>query len=114
MENHTLDIYHDPYSVIGRVQGALLRGEHLTGKACWLRFGSSRLSHHIWQLEREGWPIQDMRTEVTTSDAGRVASISTYWLEPADIAAAGDRGREFAQARRKIEKARKANSEGSK
>lgn len=112
MENQTPEIYHAPDSVIGRVQGALLRGEHLTGKECWLRFGSSRLSHHIWKLNQDGWPIKDLRIEATTSDAGRVASISTYWLEPADIAAAGDRGREFAQATRKIEQARKANREG--
>jgi hypothetical protein len=101
-----------PASVLGRVLGALLRRERLTGKDCWLRFGSSRLSHHIWRLAHEGWPIHDMRTEVTTSDAGRVASISIYWLEPADIAATGDRGRKFAQATRKIEQARKASREG--
>ena len=109
MENQIPDTYHDPYSVIGRVHGALLRGEHLTGKACWLRFGSSRLSHRIWKLNQDGWPIQEMRIDATTSDAGRVASISTYWLEPADIAAAGDRGREFAQATRKVEQNRSAN-----
>ena len=50
--------------------------ERLTHLDCWRRFGSARLSHHIYMLRGIGWPVQMIEETVTTSDAGRPASIS--------------------------------------
>jgi len=100
--------YPSPNSVLGRVLGALLRREKLTGKEVWLRLGSSRLSHHICALRQDGWPINSQRIEVVTSDNGRVARIAEYWLDGIDIAAAGDQGREFGRVTLAVEQARKA------
>lgn len=100
--------YPAPGSVAGRVLGALLRSEPMTGKACWLLFGSSRLAHHIWFLRENGWPIHSQRVEVATSDHDRKAHIAEYWIEPADIVATGKQGWEFAEATRYVEMARKA------
>ena len=83
--------YPAPGTVAGRVLGALLHRGPMTGKACWLRVGSSRLAHHIWFLRENGWPILSQRVVVTSSDHDRKANIAEYWIESADIAAANKR-----------------------
>lgn len=100
--------YPSPESVIGRVLGAMLRGERLTGKDCWLRFGSSRLAGHICQLGKEGWPVERIDIGVTTSDAHRRATIAEYWLSPKAIQAAGGLGQQFAQRAKLAELRRRA------
>jgi hypothetical protein len=104
--------YPKPDTVVGRVLGALLRREVITGKEIWLRLGSSRLSHHIWALRQDGWPIQAQRIEVVTSDNGRTAHIGEYWIHGADIIDADDQGRDYARLTHNIEQARKASREG--
>ncbi|MDE2599366.1 MAG: hypothetical protein KGL40_07055 [Rhodocyclaceae bacterium] len=100
--------YPDPNSVKGRVLGAHLRGERLSHLDCWLRFGSARLSHHIYVLRGLGWPI-DMREEtVKTSDAGRPATIGIYSLPESAIQRAGARGRQYAEETARVEIERKA------
>ena len=100
--------YPSPQTVKGRVLGSLLRGDRLTHKDVWLRFGSARLSHHIYILRGMGWPIQMVEHTVTTSDAGRPATIGVYYLEPAVIKAAGERGRRYAEECARIEAERRA------
>lgn len=91
--DYTQIIFPKPDSVKGRVLGALLRGEQLTHLDCWRRFGSARLSHHIYMLSNEGgWPVQMVEQEVKTSDAGRTASIGIYTLPEEAITSAGDAG----------------------
>lgn len=97
------DNYPDSATVKGRVLGALLREEHLTHLDCWRRFGSARLSHHIYMLRGMGWQVEMAEQTVTTSDAGRAASIGIYNLAPAVIANAGERGREYAEECWRIE-----------
>lgn len=101
-------LYHDTSDVIGRVLGALLRGEHLTSNSCLSRFASSRLAHHIWQLQEDGWQILSQFEEVITTDAGRPARIKVYWLNPEDIAAAGENGKRYAKQAWEAEIRRKA------
>jgi hypothetical protein len=97
--------YHPTDTVIGRVLGALLRREILTGKDCWLRFGSSRLGHHIYALRGDGWDIEAERINVKTSDNGRVARIARYSLTSEAISKAGEFGKMFADACKRIEQA---------
>lgn len=100
--------YPSHQTVKGRVLGCLLRGERLTHKDVWLRFGSARLSHHIYMLRRIGWAVQMIDLTVTTSDAGRHAIIGVYLLEAAVIAAAGERGQRYAEECSCIEAERRA------
>lgn len=95
--------YPTPATVKGRTLGALLRGERLTHLDCWLRFGSARLSHHVYMLRAEGWPVLCENQTVTTSDAGRPALIGVYSLSADVIANAGDQGRQFAADTARIE-----------
>lgn len=95
-------------AVKGRVLGALLRGELLTHLDCWRRFGSSRLSHHVWALRRLGWPVQMLETTVRTSDAGRPAQIGEYYLNADTIAEAGEEGQTFAEQCLRVELERRA------
>jgi hypothetical protein len=106
----TLDIfsYPDPHSVKGRTLGALLRGENLTHFDCWRRFGSARLSHHIYMLRKDGWQIKMIEDDVKTSDADRTASIGIYWLSDQAINAAGENGRIYAAEAARIEIERRA------
>lgn len=69
--------YPSPLSVKGRVLGALLRGERLTHLDCLRRFGSARLSHHIYMLRGIDWPVVMIEETVATSDAGRQPSVFT-------------------------------------
>lgn len=98
----------DPQSVKGRVLGALLAGDELTHKDCWLRFGSARLSHHIYMLRGTGWPICMTERTVNTSDADRVATIGVYSLPAEIIAAAGEHGRQYAAECARINAERRA------
>ena len=100
--------YPDPMTVKGRTLGALLRGERLTHLDCWRRFGSARLSHHIYMLRGIRWDVQMAEETVTTSDAGRPASIGIYWLSPEVIDEAGERGRQYATDCARIEAERRA------
>ena len=100
--------YPSPETVHGRVLGALLRGEHLTHKDCWLRFGSSRLSHHIYVLRGTGWVIQMVEQTVTTSDAGRSATIGVYSLAQDVVTAAGEQGQHYAEDCARVEVERRA------
>jgi len=84
-------------SVLAAVVADLLQQQHLSGKTCWLEHGSSRLSHHIWVLNRSGWPIQWTDVIVPTSD-GRRVMIRQYYLPPEVIALEGGRGQAFARA----------------
>lgn len=95
-------------AVKGRVLGALLRGEFLTHLDCWRRFGSSRLSHHVWALRRLGWPVMMLETTVRTSDAGRAAQIGEYYLNADTIAEAGEEGRRYAEQCQRVELERRA------
>lgn len=100
--------YPDTSTVKGRVLGILLSSERLTHKDVWLRFGSARLSHHIYILRGIGWPIQTVERTVTTSDAGRPAIIGVYFLEAAVIAAAGEPGQRYAEECARIGAERRA------
>jgi hypothetical protein len=100
--------YPPPLSVKGRVLGALLRGERLTHLDCWRRFGSSRLSHHIYILRGLGVPVRMIEETVTTSDAGRPAEIGVYFLTPELIDDAGERGQRYAAECARIEAERRA------
>lgn len=104
----TATVFPKPQTVKGRVLGAMLRGERLTHLDCWKRFGSSRLSHHIWDLRRDGWPVNMVSVDVTTSDAGRHATIGVYSLLPLVIDKAGEFGRQYATECLHIERERRA------
>lgn len=100
--------YPSPSSVKGRVLGAQLRGERLTHWDCWQRFGSARLSHHIYVLRREGWPVEMIERSVSTSDAGRPATIGVYFLADETIHQAGEQGQDYAAECAKVEAERRA------
>lgn len=100
--------FSSPKSVKGRVLGAFLRGERLTHKDCWIRFGSSRLSHHVYELRRTGWPVLMFEQSATTSDGGRTAIIGVYYLTADAIAAAGDEGQDYAAECQRVERERRA------
>jgi hypothetical protein len=107
--DYTQIIFPKPDSVKGRVLGALLRGEQLTHLDCWRRFGSARLSHHIYMLRNEGgWPVEMIEQEVKTSDAGRTASIGIYTLPQEAITSAGDVGQQYAAEALRVELERRA------
>lgn len=109
IEQSNAILFPDPHSVKGRVLGALLRAEHITHKDCWLRFGSSRLSHHIHVLRRHhGWPVAMEWVDVTTFDAGRKAEIGRYSLPDNAIAIAGELGQRYAAETLRIERERRA------
>lgn len=99
--------YPSPQTVKGRVLGALLNGQSLTHLDCWRRFGSARLSHHSYVLRGSGWPVQMIEETVTTSDAGRPATIGRYFLDHESIAAAGERGQQYAAECSRIEAERR-------
>ncbi len=90
-------------TVRGRVLGALLRGQAITGLDCWRRFGSSRLSAHIHALRGLGWPIEAVGRTVTTSDAGRPATVAYYSLAADALAEAGEAGLRYAAKAAAIE-----------
>lgn len=98
----------DPETVKGRCLGAMLRGERITHLDCWKRFGSARLSHHAYILRGMGWPVEMVEQTVTTSDAGRAASIGVYFLSSGAIVAAGDEGRKYAEECARVEVERRA------
>lgn len=100
--------YPSPSTVKGRTLGALLRGEHLTHLDCWRRFGSARLSHHVYILRGMGWAVQMIEQAVTTTDAGRSATIGVYFLSPEVIEATGEHGKRFADECAQIEIERRA------
>lgn len=100
--------YPPPASVRGRVLGSLLRGERMTGLDCWRRFGSSRLSGHVHVLRGLGWPIQTEESTVTTSDAGRPATVAFYSLNADSITEAGTEGQVYAATCASIERERRA------
>lgn len=100
--------YPSVHSVKGRTLGALLRGERITHLDCWRRFGSARLSHHVYVLRGIGWQVLMVEEQVTTSDAGRTASIGIYSLSPDVISKAGERGRHYAAECAMIELERRA------
>ena len=100
--------YPPTHSVKGRVLGALLRRERLTHLDCWRRFGSARLSHHIYVLRGIGWPVEMIEETVTTSDAGRPATIGIYFLMPLTIAQAGAGGQAYAEDAARVEAERRA------
>ncbi len=100
--------YPATHSVKGRVLGALLRGERLTHLDCWRRFGSARLSHHIYVLRGLGWSIQIVEETVKTSDAGRPATIGIYFLTPMTIREAGAQAQDFAEDAARVEAERRA------
>jgi len=100
--------YPPPETVRGRVLGSLLRGECMTGLDCWRRFGSSRLSGHVHVLRGLGWPIQTEENTVTTSDAGRPATVAFYSLNADSIAEAGEEGQTFAEECLRVELERRA------
>lgn len=104
--------YPDASCVKGRVLGALLRGEHLTHWDCWKRFGSARLSHHIYILRGVGWRIKMDERIVTTSDAGRPATIGVYYFDPEVITLAGEDGQRYAEECARIEVEHRAIGRG--
>lgn len=100
--------YPDAHTVKGRTLGALLRGERLTHLDCWRRFGSARLSHHIYCLRRIGWNVPMLEETVTTTDAGRPAIIGVYYLDADVIRAAGEPGQRYADECARVEQERRA------
>lgn len=108
--------YPSTATVYGRVLGALLRGERLTHLDCLRRFGSSRLSHHIYSLRGEksksGWPIDMIEVTVTTTDAGRRAVIGEYFLPSEIIAAEGEIGHQYSVECAKVELVRRVAGRG--
>lgn len=100
--------FPDSATVKGRTLGALLRGERITHLDCWRRFGSARLSHHIYMLRGIGWNVQMVEDTVTTSDAGRPATIGVYFLTPEAIAEVAERGQRYATECARIEAERRA------
>ena len=104
----TAPTFPSPHSVKGRVLGALLRGDRLTHLDCWRRFGSARLSHHIYVLRGIGWSVEMIEETVTTSDAGRAATIGIYLLRAEAISQAGEEGQRYATECARIEAERKA------
>lgn len=100
--------YPSPHSVKGRVLGALLRGERITHLDCWRRFGSARLAHHAYILRGIGWSVEMIEETVTTSDAGRPATIGVYFLTADVILQAGEEGQQYADECARIEAERKA------
>lgn len=95
-------------TVRGRVLGVLLRREPLSSLDCWWRFGSSRLSGHIHALRRLGWPVDTAERTVTTSDAGRPASVAFYCLPTNAITDAGEEGQRYAAECARVELERRA------
>jgi hypothetical protein len=79
--NGTQIVFPPSHTVKGRVLGALLRGERLTHLDCWRRFGSSRLSHHVYCARRSGWPVGMLEEDVKTSDADRTATTARIEAE---------------------------------
>ena len=100
--------YPSPQSVKGRVLGSLLRGEKLTHLDCWRRFGSARLSHHVYVLRGIGWPVQIVEKTIKTSDAGRPATIGIYFLTPETIRDVGANGEQYAATCAVVEAERRA------
>lgn len=100
-------LFPQPQSVKGRVLGAFLRRERLTHLDCWQKYGSARLSHHVYMLRSADWPIQMVEDEVTTSDADRTATIGVYWLDIAAIDKAGERGQQYASETLRVERERR-------
>ncbi len=94
-------------TVLAAVLSDLLDNQHITHLNCWRRHGSSRLSHHVYTLRGEGWPIVTEDVEVGTSD-GRRQVIAEYSLPPDTIAAAGERGRQYIESVREARAARRA------
>lgn len=105
--------FPDPETVKGRTLGALLRGDRLTSNDCLFRFGSARLSHHVYVLRGGksgcGWPIEIDEEVVETSDAHRKATIGVYYLSEQAIRAAGERGQNYAKECARIESERRAS-----
>lgn len=107
--NSTAMVFPAPYTVKGRVLGAFLRGDQLTHLDCWKRFNSSRLSGHVHILKHQcGWPVEETDEVVTTNDAGRKATIGTYWLPVEVIEQTGERGQQYAAETLRIELERRA------
>ena len=100
--------FPSPHSVKGRVLGALLRGDRITHLDCWRRFGSARLAHHAYILRGIGWSVEMIEETVTTSDAGRPATIGVYFLTAGVILQAGEEGQQYAAECFRIEAERKA------
>lgn len=100
--------YPQAGKVVGRILGALLRGEALTQSDASRRFGTSRLAAAINALKNRGWAISSESIEVVTSDAGRVAVISRYTMDRNSIAAAGAIGQSYAETTRLVEMSRRA------
>lgn len=100
--------YPAPSSVKGRCLGALLCGYQITHLSCWRRFGSARLSHHIYILRGLGWDVSRDDITVQTSDAGRQATIGRYYLTQEVIDEAGERGQRYAAECARIERERRA------
>ncbi len=72
-----------PGTVIGQVFSALRRGERLTPKDAWLRFGTSRLAAVIHTLQKDyGWPIDAEIIPVSTADH-RTAHVARYSMQEA-------------------------------
>ena len=93
----------------GRVFGILLTGRRYTSKDAWIELCHSRLSDSVWKLRRLGWPVQMVEEVVATGDAGRPASIGIYYLDAETIAAAGERGEQYAAECARVEAERRAS-----
>jgi biotin operon repressor len=61
------------------VLGHLQEYGTITSKQAILYFGATRLSHYIYQLRKEGYPITSVNTRVK-SRQGRPTTIATYTL----------------------------------
>lgn len=100
--------YPDPHTVFGRVLGAHLAGHRLTVADSLRRFGHDRLADSEFKLRRLGWPIRSIRKSVATTDGGREASVSEYFLDQEAIVAAGECGQEYAAECARINAERRA------
>ena len=90
--------YPNTDTMPARVLAMQLLGEAITHRDFWLHAGTYRLSSAIHLLRNKyGWDIQDRQEVVPTSDpTKRAANIKRYYLAHEAIAAAGERGQNFA------------------
>ncbi len=99
----TTFFYPDPQTVHGRVLGAFLRGERHSTLTARPRFHTTTLTQAVQKLRRAGWQVRTESMAVETGDTGRVATIGIYSLTHDVIAAAGERGKHFADECAEVE-----------
>lgn len=78
----------DTTALHARLLCRLLRGAAVTHNEWQRDAGSSRLAASVFKLRCAGWLVIGERVSVQTRDAGRMASVARYSLDPDQRAAA--------------------------